>query len=181
MSSVLQTKRLLLCPPQGGDIGPIVSLLGDYQVSRNLSRVPHPYTEDDASAYIVGQADARARSEGYGFAILQKSDNALVGVCGVHPDRDFEIGYWVGRPYWGSGFATEGIRALVAFSFGALGTEAVRASVIGDNPASRRVLEKLGFVPCGNEERMNLSRGHAVFCHKVILTRAKFEQALNRL
>ena len=180
MSSILQTEHLLLRPPQAGDIRLIVSLLGDYEVSRNLSTVPHPYTEDDARAYIVSQADARARGEGYGFTILRKSDGALIGICGVHPARAFEIGYWVGKPYWRCGFATEAVGAVVAFAFQVLDADSVRASVIEDNLASGRVLEKLGFVPCGNEERLNLSRGHNVFCHKVILTRAKFEQALNQ-
>lgn len=178
MSIVLQTERLLLRPPQAADIGRLVLLLADADIAKNLARVPHPYTEDDGCAFIVAQADGRARGNDFVFAILRKTDGALVGVCGVHPPRNFELGYWIGKPYWSQGFATEAVRAVASFAFRSLDAASLEASWMHDNPASGRVLEKLGCVPNGDGFHESLSRGHAVFCHKVVLTRAAFAQAI---
>ncbi len=178
MSIVLQTERLLLRPPQAADIGRLVSLLGNRDVANKLARVPHPYTEDDGCAFIVAQADGRARGEIFVFAVLQKSDGLLVGICGVEPCRNFELGYWVGKPYWSQGFATEAARAVASFAFRNLDASCLEASWMHDNLASGRVLEKLGCVPNGDAFHESLSRGHAVFCHKVVLTRAAFAQAI---
>ena len=175
MLHLLETERLLLRPPQAADIGSFVPLLNDYDVSKNLSRVPHPYTEDDACAYVVRCADERASGSDYGFLILRRADRALVGGCGVHPARGFEMGYWIGKPYWGQGYATEAARRVVRFAFGELNAARVVAGWFGDNPASGRVLEKLAFRPLGGEERVSISRGHAVYCHLMALERAEFE------
>jgi RimJ/RimL family protein N-acetyltransferase len=171
MFHLLHTERLLLRPPRAGDIRFFVPLLNDFGVSKNLSRVPHPYTEDDACAYIVDSTDRWLRGEDHVFAVQRKEDGAFIGMCGVHPGRGWEFGYWLGRPFWGAGFATEAAAALIAFAFDTLGAERLRASWFHDNPASGRVLAKLGCAPDGEEMHDCLSRGGAVFCHKVVLTR----------
>ena len=136
--------------------------------------MPHPYTEDDGCAWIVRTTDARERGEDYPFVILRKSDGAHLGGCGVHPARNAEFGYWLGRPFWGQGYATEAACRLLRFAFGELDTDVLRASWFHDNPASGRVLEKLGCSADGDEHLDCLSRGTKVFCHKVMLTRAAF-------
>jgi RimJ/RimL family protein N-acetyltransferase len=176
MSCSLQTERLLLRPPRAADISHFVPLLADFDVAKNLSRVSHPYTEDDACAFVVHAANGWASGEDFCFAILCKAPAAYIGTCGVSPARNWEFGYWLGKPYWGQGYATEAARRLVAFAFEILGAEQVAAAWFHDNPASGRVLEKLGCVPDGREERSCLSRGGKVFCHKVVLKRADFER-----
>src|SRR5689334_13357324 len=161
MTKILQTERLLLRPPRAADIGHFVPLLGDYDVAKNLSKVPHPYTEDNASAFIVNAANDWASGKDCTFAVLRKTPCAFIGTCAVH--SDWEIGYWFGKPYWGRGYATEAAGRLVAFAFEELGAERLTAAWYHDNPASGRVLEKLGCVPDGSEERASLSRGAAVF------------------
>jgi len=181
MASVyLETERLILRPPRAADIGRFVPLLNDFEVVKNLSRVPYPYSEDDGCAWILKSAWARARGEDYPFAILKKTDGAYLGACGYHPLPDGEIGYWLGRPYWGKGYASEAVARLVLFVFEELGAEAIGAGWFQDNPASGRVLEKLGFEPAGGDTRACLSRGTAVFCHKVVLTRAAFAKSGQR-
>jgi RimJ/RimL family protein N-acetyltransferase len=174
MTRILETERLLLRPPRAADIGHFMPLLGEYEVAKNLSRAPHPYTEDDACAFIVQAATAWASGTEFIFAVLRKAPGAYIGTCGVHPERDWEFGYWFGKAYWGCGYATEAVGRLLAFAFEELGAERLTAAWYHDNPASGRVLEKLGCVPDGHEERASLSRGRTVFCHKVVLTRAAY-------
>jgi RimJ/RimL family protein N-acetyltransferase len=128
MTLILETERLLLRPPQAADIGHFVPLLNDFDVSRNLSRVPHPYTEDDGCAFVVKAADQRARGEHFTFAVLRKTDTAFIGMCGVHPALGFEMGYWLGKPYWGQGYATEAAWRVAVFAFEVLAAERLVAA-----------------------------------------------------
>jgi len=173
MSFILETDRLLLRPPRAADISKLVPLIGDFDVSKNLSRVPYPYTEDDGSAFIVTITKAIAAGTDYAFAILLKPD-VFLGLCGVHPDRGWEFGYWLGKAYWGQGYATEAGRRVVSFAFEELKAETLKASWVHDNPASGRVLAKLGFQPVGEGEIACLSRGATVNCHLVELDRATY-------
>jgi RimJ/RimL family protein N-acetyltransferase len=176
MSVILETARLLLRPPRATDISRFVPLLNDFDVSKNLSRVPHPYTEDDGCAFITIVAQGWASGEDLPFAILRKADGRFIGACGVHPSRNWEFGYWIGKPFWGFGYATEATSRVVRFAFEELGTERLTAGWYFDNPASGNVLRKLGCEPDGEEERDCLSRGCKVFCHKVVLRRAAYER-----
>jgi [ribosomal protein S5]-alanine N-acetyltransferase len=171
-SERLETERLILRPPQLADVPYFVPLIADYEVAKNLSSVPHPYTEEAGFAFIARAADKRSRGEDYAFAVLRKNDDAYVGACGVHPERNWEFGYWIGKPYWGHGYATEAARRLIAFAFEELDTDYLTAGWFHDNPASSRVLAKLGCVPAGTEERDCLARAGALACNKVVLTRA---------
>lgn len=139
--SVLETERLVLRAPQHGDIKVITRLVNDRRVAENTARIPHPYGVDDAERFIaaVNRQDGEAT-----FAIIRNGD--LIGVCGVEPRENApEIGYWLGAPFWGRGYATEAVRALIDHAFGALGHDALQAGARVGNPASRRVLEKCGF------------------------------------
>ena len=99
----------------------------------------------------------------------------FLGSCGLHlKDGRFELGYWLGKPFWGQGYATEAAKKLVSFAFHDLKATSLWAGWYHDNPASGRVLEKLGCRPDGVEPRHSLARGHAVYCHMVALTREQF-------
>jgi len=138
---VLETERLVLRAPGRGDIKAIVRLVNDRRVAENTARIPHPYGVDDAEHFIaaVNRQDGDAT-----FAITHGGD--LVGVCGVEPRENApEIGYWLGMPYWGRGYATEAVRAAIDHAFGALGHDVLQAGARVGNAASRRVLEKCGF------------------------------------
>ena len=174
--SRLETERLLLRPQEAADISSLVPLLNDFEVAKNLASVPHPYTEEDARGFLARGANDRATGVAYPFALVTKGANALIGGCGLRL-RDngiFEIGYWIGRPYWGQGYASEAARRVAAFAFGELKAETLSAGWFHDNPASGRVLEKLGAVPAGVDHRDSVARGHAVYCYKVVLDRENF-------
>jgi RimJ/RimL family protein N-acetyltransferase len=174
MSVLLETERLLLRPPRAADISHFLPLIADFDVAKNLSVVPHPYTEDDACAFIVRANHGLSTGSDYAFAILIKASGVFIGICGLHPGGGWEFGYWLGKPYWGNGYATEAGGRVVTFAFEDLRAETLKAGWFHDNPKSGRVLEKLGFRSVGAEERNCISRGGPVHCHRVELDRATY-------
>ena len=138
---VLATERLTLRAPCRGDVKAIARLAGDRRIAENTARIPHPYGVDDARGFIA----AVNRGDGeVAFAIAL--DGIVIGLCGIDPrEGGPEIGYWLGAAYWGRGYATETVRALVDYAFGVLEHEALVAGARVSNPASRRVLEKCAF------------------------------------
>ena len=138
---LLRTDRLTLRAPCRNDVPAIVRFAGDRRVAANTARIPHPYGADDAEQFI---ASANREDGSVTFAIV--FDGALIGVCGIDPRPDGpELGYWLGAPYWGRGYATEAVRAVIDHAFGELGLQMLQSGARVSNPASRRVLEKCGF------------------------------------
>jgi len=141
--AVLETQRLVLRAPQLGDAKAIAALANDLRIAQNTSRIPHPYRMSDAESWIVG-AGADVEGETY---LITLQNGAVIGSCGFDM-RDGpapEIGYWLGARYWGKGYATEAVHALIDRAFTDLGHTSLQSAVRVTNPASRRVLEKCGF------------------------------------
>jgi RimJ/RimL family protein N-acetyltransferase len=139
---VLETERLCLRAPRFEDAKPVAALASDRRVAENTMRIPHPYSLVDARDWI---AAANTRPGEATFVIEQ--DDTVIGACGfdLREDQDPEIGYWIGVPYWGHGYATEAVRALIDHAFEARHIGALRAGARTSNDVSRRVLEKCGF------------------------------------
>jgi [ribosomal protein S5]-alanine N-acetyltransferase len=128
----------------------LVELLHDRAVYEWTLRIPYPYTLADADSYLA-RAVGRVPVDGppSAFAVRDAADR-VVGVCGLEGPAPCghhraEIGYWLGRPYWGHGLATAVVRTVCAFAFEELGLVRLVAHVFADNHASARVLEKNGF------------------------------------
>jgi RimJ/RimL family protein N-acetyltransferase len=154
-----RTERLLLRPGWAEDAPTLARAIADEQVVRNLATAPWPYRQEDAEAYLAAPRDPAMPS----FLITQRTDGdpIVVGACGLgrRPSGAVELGYWIARPHWGKGFATEAGRALIDIAR-ALKLPRLEASHFVDNPASGRVLEKLGFVPTGlSAARYSCARG----------------------
>ena len=141
--------------------------LSDYDVARMTARVPYPYHEGDAEAFIAAGAQHR-------FVIQRKRYGLFLGAAGLHADDGYEFGYWLGKPFWGLGYATEAARRLVRYTFVELDQATVRAGWFHDNPASGHVLVKLGARHNGSKMRDCRARGRKVLCHEMLLTRADF-------
>ena len=146
--------------------------LSDYDVARMTSRVPHPYAEDDAEAFVAAGEPNR-------FVITRKKDGMFMGLTGLHAgptkaEEGYEFGYWLGKPFWGFGFATEAAQRLTGFAFDMLQQERVKAGWYHDNPASGHVLAKLGARHNGSKMRDCAARKRPVLCHEMLLTRADF-------
>ena len=173
---ILETHRLRLRRPEARDLPAMVALADDFDVAKNLSSLPHPYTIRDGEDFLARIAEQHATGADFPFAITLRSNGAYMGGVGLHL-RDnglFELGYWLGRPFWGRGYGTEAAGKLTSFAFSQLRAERIAAGYFHDNPASCHVLTKLGFVACGSEDRQSLARGHAVRCVDMILERENF-------
>jgi RimJ/RimL family protein N-acetyltransferase len=127
----------------------LVELLNDADVSRMTSRMPYPYGIREAQAYITRH---EALPELSLLVFAKRPALHLVGGVGLHNvEGRLELGYWVGKRYWGCGYATEAARGLLHLAYSGLGIAELRAAHASDNPASGRVLRKLGFRPTGQE------------------------------
>ena len=140
---VLETKRLALRAPRLEDAKTVAALANDRRIAENVARIPHPYKKSDAESFIAGANKAG----GEAVFLITLRDGAIVGACGVvlQQDETPELGYWLGLPYWGQGYATEALHAVIDYVFTDLAHDAVSAGARVTNPASRRVLEKCGF------------------------------------
>ena len=153
------TKRLLLRPGWMEDAPALARAIADEQVVRNLARAPWPYGLDDAKRHLGAMGDAPLPV----MLVTKRDDAEIVGIIGF--DRlaagDVDFGYWIARPHWNRGFATEaGLAALDIAK--TLGFGAISAGHFIDNPASGRVLRKLGFRPTGERVmRHSCARGEA--------------------
>ncbi|MGP9820685.1 GNAT family N-acetyltransferase [Salinarimonas sp. NSM] len=158
----LETRRLWLRWPRHADAQAIATLAGAREVAEMTARIPHPYPPDEAAAFVLAARRAAMEGESLRLAIAPKAQpTRLVGMIGIEPNAagEAEIGYWLGRPAWGQGFATEAARAMIDAFFAFTEGAALAASVRVGNPASRRVLEKSGFVFEGPGFRTSALRG----------------------
>jgi RimJ/RimL family protein N-acetyltransferase len=154
-----RTDRLLLRPGWAEDAPALAAAIADEAIVRNLAAAPWPYRLRDAEAFLARPRDPVLPS----LLIFERTAGApqLAGACGLgrRPSGAVELGYWIARSHWGRGFATEAGRALVAIAR-TLQLAAIEASHFLDNPASERVLDKLGFVALGiTAPRLSCARG----------------------
>jgi RimJ/RimL family protein N-acetyltransferase len=148
---VLETPRLVLRRPIRADAVRMATLANDATVAENLSILPHPYGLEDAFAYI-DNVEINLSRINLGIYLAGEADGGFIGTVSLMP-RDgerFVVGYWIGRPYWGKGYATEAVQAIVDLAFGRLEVDAVAATTRVTNGASRQVLEKCGFQFAGS-------------------------------
>jgi len=146
--SQLQTERLTLRAHALSDIPALMPLIGAREVAATTLRIPHPYTESDAQSFIAGMQKDLSGDSGLRLGILLRESDTLCGGVGLRIEADHrraELGYWIGVPYWGNGYATEAARGVVDYGFGTLGLHRIFASHFANNPASARVLRKIGM------------------------------------
>jgi len=140
---VLATERLILRAPCFEDARTIAALANDRRIAENTLRIPHPYGLADAQSFIT----AANASDGEIVFLIARRGGDVIGGCGIarFGEEPPEIGYWLGVSFWGQGYATEAVRAVIDHAFVDLGYDAVAGGARVSNPASRRVLEKCGF------------------------------------
>ncbi len=147
---VIETGRLLLRPPHADDVEDMARLANNYSVARMLASMPHPYFAADAREFLERLAAGAGKQDKADcvYAITRADNGAFMGLCGLHEDpARFElpfIGYWLGEPYWGSGYATEAARAMVCLFFKVTADATLMVSCRTDNAASRAIIGKCG-------------------------------------
>ena len=154
---VLATERLVLRAPRDSDIQHLVLLADNRHVAQMLARMPHPYGEPEARAFLAMNGLKRP---GASYALTLAGTGTFVGCAALNAkERGLELGYWIGEPYWKRGFATEAAHALVDLAFRSTGIAVLHASARVINPASRRVLHKCGFQYAGQGMMNSLVAG----------------------
>lgn len=169
MTTTIVTRRLHLRPLEPTDARHFASLFGDDRDAVAMTAtLPDPCTAEEAGKWI-----ARRMRDSHGFAICRAGDGLFVGAIGFGAVLDrIELGYGIGRPFWGHGYATEAVREAVRHAR-ELGIEVLEACTFPSNPASARVLEKNGFENMGRITRNYPLRGgrRAVFHYVLDLNR----------
>jgi RimJ/RimL family protein N-acetyltransferase len=156
-SDELFTDRLHLRRPVETDAAATLAIVGDWEVARRLGRVPHPYEQshfDDFLEQVVPKEPT--------WAIVLRQTDELMGMTSLVPHAKHssaELGYYLGRAYWGRGFATEAGRAVVRFGLERMRCARLTSRYHADNPASGHVLAKLGFRPIGTSNHLCIAEG----------------------
>ena len=172
----IETERLILRPLASSDATRLTQLAGDIGVARMTMRMPHPYTFDNARSFI-----GAARKSPVFAITLSKRIIGCIGIHSenaIHPENDgnAELGYWIGKSWWGQGFATEAVREMVRHGFFDLHLDCIKAGHFTDNPASGRVLQKCGFRIAGQSQRFCVARDAEVACEDYVLDRGTAER-----
>lgn len=164
----LETERLALRPWRQGDEEALVRHGDDRQVWLNLRDLfPHPYTPDDAREFIRRYAEIPGNPP-LNLAIEHAGE--AIGSVGLHPLTDVarftaEVGYWIGRAFWGRGLTTEALRRFTEYAFEHFRFERLEGWVFATNPSSGRVLEKAGYELEATLRRSAFKDGRFVDCH----------------
>ncbi len=174
----LETERLVLRAPSESDVPAMPGVFHDPDIYAYTRNIPYPYTPDDAVAAI--DRYRRLADEGRAMTLfpelIETGEMIGLAVLVVEADRPVaELGYALGRRWWGRGYATEACRAMLAYGFGTLGLDEINAHSMVRNPASARVLEKLGMVSLGEIAKACEKDGLLYDAHGYVMNRAQWE------
>ena len=149
-SPILHTERLILRSFRLEDAADVQRLASDPDVASTTDAIEHPYQDGTPEEWIQWYHEWFEDGERTNFAVTLRTDGMLIGtvelVLRIHlPYNDAELGYWIGKPYWNRGYCTEAAKAVVAYGFREHDVDLIYAYYFKRNPASGRVLEKIGM------------------------------------
>jgi ribosomal-protein-alanine N-acetyltransferase len=173
----LHTDRLVLRPFAMTDCADVTRLAGEREIAATTLMIPHPFYLADAERWIGAHQERFDKGDGVSWAVTRADDGALVGAVGLNITADHdraELGYWVGVPFWGQGFATEATRAALRYGFRELKLNRIFAYHFTGNDASGRVLRKLGMIHEGCARQHMKKWGAYVDCEQYGLVRADY-------
>jgi len=158
----LETRRLRLRAFELSDAPRVQEIVSRAEIARFTLSIPHPYPEGAAEAFLAKHPTWYEERQHVIFASVRKSDDVIVAAHGLHMDLAHgraELGYWVAVEAWNQGYGTEAARAVVDFGFRVLGLERIFAHHFMSNPASGRILERIGMQHEGLLRRATLKYG----------------------
>jgi RimJ/RimL family protein N-acetyltransferase len=173
---LIETSRLILRPVRQADVPEIERLAGDWSVARYTASVPHPYEEGMGAAWVASLERAGPAAGEIVMAIERRFRHIFMGCIGLRRADDGvsgDLGFWLGRPFWGSGYMSEAVAAFVAYAFETLGLYRLEAAAVPENRASIRVQEKTGFAYLRREMRAAPARGGSVEVEVRVLERER--------
>lgn len=145
----LETVRLVLRLIRENDAPALHRIMNDPEVTHNLL-FPYPLSEEQLAIWIKSSIEGFSSREKYPMVIVLRESNEVIGVCAFYrvnwEHMNAELVYWLGKQHWGKGYMTEAVRRMLVFGFEELGFERIYAGCFTRNLASRRVLEKVGFL-----------------------------------
>jgi RimJ/RimL family protein N-acetyltransferase len=160
---VIETGRLRIRSLRNGDLDDLVVLINNWEVARWVSSVPHPYTEVDGREWVTRVQQDHATGRPRRFAIALKETDRLIGGVGIDGStgdgsNEPALGYWLGQPHWGNGYAREAVAAVIDYGLRMLGMETIRAYTDPGNVASQKVLLRCGLKKVGEIELVKPTR-----------------------
>jgi RimJ/RimL family protein N-acetyltransferase len=179
MQRIIETERLHLRPLQDSDAADIATLINDYDIAKNLSRVPHPYTLEDARTFLEFAASQTEKTR-FSAICLKTAPDALQGVISYEwnaEKQSADFGYWLAKPLWGQGLMSEAAKAMVAHAFDVANVDTIMSCYHNDNPASGKVLSHAGFTEIGPCTEFSMARDCDVAVTNVQFTRAMWDNA----
>ncbi len=144
----IETARLRLRPFSMADVPQVATLANEWDIANNTAALPYPYTLEMAESWIRSHTGHSDPDHEITFAIANNTDNSVIGAIGIRPlwaHARGEFGYWIGKPFWNRGYATEAGKALITYAFDVLHLNKVHAVHFVRNPASGRVMQKIGM------------------------------------
>lgn len=161
---VLHTERLILRPPVPDDADAVERFIGDRRVAEMTALIPHPYPKGSCIHWIHLCEQQWLEGRKASFVICLRDTGELVGAISLFNDeeRNNEVGYWIGVPHWGNGYATETLRRVIRYAFEDLGFKGLHTYHFIHNPASGRVMQKAGLL-CLGTTPLGASRGDERF------------------
>ncbi|MUK87872.1 GNAT family N-acetyltransferase [Ornithinibacillus sp. L9] len=147
-NKTIATNRLLLRLFETSDALEVTRLCNNYNIYRNTLYLPYPYSNEDALSWIENHLSNFNNNKSYELAITDKATGKLYGAIALSNNQNFnngEMAYWIGEEYWGNGYATEASKAMLDFAFHEKEYHKVFARHFNSNPASGRVLQKIGM------------------------------------
>lgn len=171
--TTITTERLILRPFTVDDAADVQRLAGEKEIADTTLNIPHPYEDGIAEAWIATHEPDFKAGRLANFAITKKDTGELIGAIGLTINKRFnhaEMGYWVGKPYWNGGYATEAARAIITYAFEELELHRVHAHYMTRNAASGRVMEKAGMVREGllREHVLNGGVYEDIICYGIV-------------
>jgi RimJ/RimL family protein N-acetyltransferase len=176
MIDVIETTRLLLRPLRRDDAQDIAIKINTYEISKNLARVPFPYTMADAEEFL-DWAFALDHRSAFRVITLKSAPDDLIGLISydwVEARKRSELGYWLVQKHWGKGLMSEAAIAMVNHAFDKAGIETLSSCYFDENPASGQVLRKAGFETDGPCTHFSRARNCEVPVTTMRLTRAQW-------
>ncbi len=149
----LHTERLLLRPFVLADAKDVQRLAGEKAIADTTANIPHPYLDGMAEKWIATHQERCEAGELVNFALVLQGAGVLIGAISLmdlsaRHERG-EFGYWIGQPYWNKGYCTEAAQAVLTYGFSLLGLNRIHGRFLKRNPASGRVMEKIGMIQEG--------------------------------
>ena len=158
----IESRRLILRPFDLSDAQDVQRLAGEHVIADTTLNIPHPYEDGMAEEWIASHEPGYEAGLRVTFAIVLRDDPQLIGAIGLTLDRDLdkgELGYWIGKPFWNLGYATEATTAVLEFGFGDLQLNRISARHLVRNPSSGRVMEKAGMLLEGTARQDTIKWG----------------------